>query len=177
MAAHLEKEGLQFIQFAFRWVNCLLLREVPFALGVRLWDTYLSEGCAKWAARCCRAVSTSLWHGARWHYQSQGSPPPCRSQFKDFLAYTLAAFLLRCGFCKLVCDVRGWAPSAGSHPQLCPPAVCSWSEQLKQLEFQELIMFLQKPATAAWGEKDIELVLSRAYMWRASFKGAASHFA
>ena len=42
---HLEKEGLQFIQFAFRWVNCLLLREVPFALAVRLWDTYLSEGC------------------------------------------------------------------------------------------------------------------------------------
>ena len=61
VAAHLEAEGLQFIQFAFRWVNCLLLREVPFPLAVRLWDTYLSEG----------------------------------SQLKDFLAYTLAAFLLR----------------------------------------------------------------------------------
>ncbi len=45
MASHLEKEGLQFIQFAFRWVNCLLLREVPFPLAVRLWDTYLAEGC------------------------------------------------------------------------------------------------------------------------------------
>lgn len=44
VAAHLEAEGLQFIQFAFRWVNCLLLREVPFPLAVRLWDTYLSEG-------------------------------------------------------------------------------------------------------------------------------------
>ncbi|PSC74343.1 GTPase-activating gyp1 [Micractinium conductrix] len=112
VAAHLEKEGLQFIQFAFRWVNCLLLREVPFPLAIRLWDTYLSEG----------------------------------SQLKDFLAYTLAAFLL------------------------------SWSSQLQTLEFQELIMFLQRPPTSGWGEKDIELVLSRAYMWRASFKGAASHF-
>lgn len=37
-------------------------------------------------------------------------------------------------------------------------------------------MFLQKPPTAAWSEKDIEMVLSRAYMWRVSFKGAASHF-
>ena len=27
-----------------RWVNCLLLREVPFHLGFRLWDTYLAEG-------------------------------------------------------------------------------------------------------------------------------------
>lgn len=37
-------------------------------------------------------------------------------------------------------------------------------------------MFLQRPPTAGWGEKDIELVLSRAYMWRASFKGAGAHF-
>jgi hypothetical protein len=37
-------------------------------------------------------------------------------------------------------------------------------------------MFLQKPPTSDWCEKDIELVLSRAYMWRASFKGASSHF-
>ncbi len=62
------------------------------------------------------------------------------------------------------------------HPCLPTWATCSWSAQLRQLEFQELIMFLQKPPTSAWGEKDIELVLSRAYMWRASFQGAASHF-
>ena len=41
---------------------------------------------------------------------------------------------------------------------------CSWSSQLQTLEFQELIMFLQRPPTSGWGEKDIELVLSRAYM-------------
>ena len=29
---------------ACRWVNCLLLREVPFPLAVRLWDTYVAEG-------------------------------------------------------------------------------------------------------------------------------------
>ena len=63
---HLEKEGLQFIQFAFRWVNCLLLREVPFALAVRLWDTYLAEGCADrhwqmWDAGCrCCPLGSSL---------------------------------------------------------------------------------------------------------------------
>jgi len=40
----LDAEGVNFLQFAFRWVNCLLVREVPFALGARLWDTYLAEG-------------------------------------------------------------------------------------------------------------------------------------
>lgn len=41
---HLEAEGIDFLQFAFRWVNCLLIREVPFAAAIRLWDTYLAEG-------------------------------------------------------------------------------------------------------------------------------------
>lgn len=27
-----------------RWVNCLLIREIPFTLAIRLWDTYLAEG-------------------------------------------------------------------------------------------------------------------------------------
>ena len=27
-----------------RWVNCLLIREIPFSLAIRLWDTYLAEG-------------------------------------------------------------------------------------------------------------------------------------
>ena len=43
-AQHLENEGVEFLQFAFRWVNCLLARELPFPLAVRLWDTYLAEG-------------------------------------------------------------------------------------------------------------------------------------
>jgi hypothetical protein len=112
-AAHLEKEGVEFMQFAFRWANCLLLRELPFKLGQRLWDTYLAEGPA----------------------------------LKEFLVYVLSSFLL------------------------------SWASQLKNMEFQDLIMFLQRVPTGEWEESDIELVLSRAFMWRASFKGATSHFA
>jgi len=41
--AHLLDENLQFIQFAFRWMNCLLLREFSLDLILRLWDTYLAE--------------------------------------------------------------------------------------------------------------------------------------
>jgi hypothetical protein len=40
---HFERENLQYMQFAFRWMNCLLLREVPLRAIVRVWDTYLSE--------------------------------------------------------------------------------------------------------------------------------------
>ena len=31
-------------RLACRWVNCLLIREIPFTLAIRLWDTYLAEG-------------------------------------------------------------------------------------------------------------------------------------
>ena len=41
--AHLQNEGIMFMQFAFRWMNCLLMRELTLRSVVRLWDTYLSE--------------------------------------------------------------------------------------------------------------------------------------
>ncbi|KAJ1939840.1 GTPase-activating protein, partial [Linderina pennispora] len=43
LADHLSAEGIEFIQFAFRWINCLLMREVSLANTVRMWDTYLAE--------------------------------------------------------------------------------------------------------------------------------------
>lgn len=44
LALHLKNTGIEFIQFAFKWMNCLLLREFRLSCVMRLWDTYLSEG-------------------------------------------------------------------------------------------------------------------------------------
>eukprot|EP00039_Didymoeca_costata_P031058 m.32921 g.32921 ORF g.32921 m.32921 type:complete len:442 (+) comp8467_c0_seq1:78-1403(+) len=41
---HLSTHGVTYLQFAFRWMNCLLMRELPLKAIIRLWDTYLSEG-------------------------------------------------------------------------------------------------------------------------------------
>jgi len=41
LAKHMEKEGVEFIQFSFRWMNCLLMREVSVKNTIRMWDTYL----------------------------------------------------------------------------------------------------------------------------------------
>lgn len=43
LAKHLEAEGVEFMQFSFRWVNCLLMREVSIDCTIRMWDTYLAE--------------------------------------------------------------------------------------------------------------------------------------
>ncbi|CAH1761158.1 8354_t:CDS:10 [Entrophospora sp. SA101] len=73
LAAHLQDEGVEFIQLAFRWMNCLLMREMSLRNTIRMWDTYLAEGpdgfsefhlyvCAaflvKWSEKLRRKSST-----------------------------------------------------------------------------------------------------------------------
>lgn len=40
---HLEQHEVRYLQFAFRWMNNLLMRELPLRCTIRLWDTYQSE--------------------------------------------------------------------------------------------------------------------------------------
>ncbi|KAK3995144.1 GTPase-activating protein gyp1 [Cladorrhinum sp. PSN332] len=111
LAKHLEKESVEFIQFSFRWMNCLLMREISVKNTIRMWDTYMAE--------------------------EQG--------FSEFHLYVCAAFLVK------------------------------WSDKLVKMDFQEIMMFLQSLPTRDWTEKDIELLLSEAYIWQSLFKGSSAH--
>uniref|UniRef100_A0A7S1YEF9 Rab-GAP TBC domain-containing protein n=1 Tax=Grammatophora oceanica TaxID=210454 RepID=A0A7S1YEF9_9STRA len=44
LCEYLRSVGIEFMQFAFKWMNCLLLREFNLPCIIRLWDTYISEG-------------------------------------------------------------------------------------------------------------------------------------
>jgi len=41
LSKHLENEHVEFIQFSFRWMNCLLMREISVRNTIRMWDTYM----------------------------------------------------------------------------------------------------------------------------------------
>ncbi|KAK9415358.1 hypothetical protein SUNI508_10548 [Seiridium unicorne] len=99
LAKHLESEHVEFIQFSFRWMNCLLMREISA--------------------------------------EEQG--------FSEFHLYVCAAFLVK------------------------------WSAKLLKMDFQEIMMFLQALPTRDWNEKDIELLLSEAYIWQSLFKNSSAH--
>lgn len=43
------------------------------------------------------------------------------------------------------------------------------------MEFQDIMMFLQDLPTKSWAEKDIELLLSEAFIWQSLFKGSKAH--
>lgn len=47
---------MRYLQFAFRWMNNLLMREVPLRCTIRLWDTYqVSSAPARLRAAALRA--------------------------------------------------------------------------------------------------------------------------
>lgn len=40
---HIADEHMMYVEFTFRWINCLMLRDLTLPLVIRLWDTYLAE--------------------------------------------------------------------------------------------------------------------------------------
>ncbi|KAJ0036410.1 hypothetical protein NQD34_005087 [Periophthalmus magnuspinnatus] len=40
---HFRRYEVEYLQFAFRWMNNLLMRELPLRCTIRLWDTYQAE--------------------------------------------------------------------------------------------------------------------------------------
>mmetsp|Transcript_5399 Transcript_5399/g.11148 ORF Transcript_5399/g.11148 Transcript_5399/m.11148 type:complete len:468 (-) Transcript_5399:114-1517(-) len=112
---HIHSVGIQFMQFAFKWMNCLLLREFNLKCVIRLWDTYISEESG--------------------------------NGFEDFHVYVCAAFLSQ------------------------------FSSQLQQMDFDELFQFMQQVPTEDWGETEIEMLLSHAYVLSTLFGGSDAHLA
>ncbi|KAG1746297.1 rab-GTPase-TBC domain-containing protein [Suillus occidentalis] len=110
---HLEAQNVEFMQFAFRWMNCLLMREISVKNTIRMWDTYLAEGA---------------------------------DAFSQFHLYVCSAFLVK------------------------------WSEKLRQMDFQGIIMFLQSLPTQDWGDHEIEMLLSEAFVLNSIWHNAQSHF-
>jgi len=57
---HLRSHNVEYLQFSFRWMNNLLMREMPLNCVIRLWDTYLSEpdGFASFHLYVCAAFLT-----------------------------------------------------------------------------------------------------------------------
>jgi hypothetical protein len=62
LAKWIHDEDIQYQEFAFRWMNCLLVREFSVQLLFRLWDSYLSNHSkiASTHVYVCAAMMSSL---------------------------------------------------------------------------------------------------------------------
>ena len=92
-------------------MNCLLMREIPLRLIIRIWDTYLAED----------------------------------GEFSSFHVYVCASFLVH------------------------------WSNILRKLEFNEMMSFLQHLPTVSWTMKDIDVLLSQAFLYKSLYHDSPSH--
>ena len=127
LAKHFELENVEYMQFSFRWMNCLLMREFSMRSVIRMWDTYMVSR------------TSSIMHRTNIFVQAE------EDGFSQFHLYVCAAFLVK------------------------------WSDQLLKMNFQEILMFLQALPTRDWTEKDIELLLSEAFIWQSLFRGSRAH--
>lgn len=58
---------------------------------------------------------------------------------------------------------------------MCAAFLASWERDIVRMEFQDLMMFLQKLPTHDWGEAQIESMLSSAFVLRNTWGSAQSH--
>ena len=65
LSEHLAAQGVEFMQFAFRWMNCLLMREISVKNTVRMWDTYLVRPCSALDKSNDGWMDISLYTGGR----------------------------------------------------------------------------------------------------------------
>lgn len=84
---HLLRCEVEYLQFAFRWMNNLLMRELPLRCTIRLWDTYQVPAPAPEGGpgSRCPAGSFTL-HSCVCQAEAEG--------FSHFHLYVCAAFLL-----------------------------------------------------------------------------------
>jgi hypothetical protein len=84
LSEHLAAQGVEFMQFAFRWMNCLLMREISVKNTVRMWDTYLVR------PRSAFDKSNDGWMDLSLYDQAEGP-----DAFSQFHLYVCSAFLTR----------------------------------------------------------------------------------
>lgn len=144
---HLKNHGVDYLQFAFRWMNNLLIREIPLRLVIRLWDSYLAEGVI---VTFSPTSSTSAGTG---------------SQVVSSTSNT-----------SLVGEMTPWANgsetpfSSSFHLFVCAAFLRFWSKKLlSECDFQGLMLSLQNLPTFHWSEKEIIMIVADAYQLKQTF--------
>lgn len=140
--AQFQTQEVQFIQFAFRWINCLLLRELSLPLIVR-----------------CQFSEILLFY-------------LCFVHVTFFLLglHVLIAVVWDTYFCE-----GGTSGFQNFHVYVCAALLVHWSPQLQNMNFSEMVMFLQHLPTEKWEVKDVETLLSQAFVYKTLYDGSPAH--
>ncbi|CCF57889.1 hypothetical protein KAFR_0D02420 [Kazachstania africana CBS 2517] len=175
---HFQKEHVEFIQFSFRWMNCLLMREFQMGTVIRMWDTYLAETSTE-TTNSIPYTSSNEISLPKTPIQRNASTFSTPVETTSPSSYGRSAPVTTSNTTSVNSDdsTRLRQSSLNEfHVFVCAAFLIKWSEQLLDMDFQGIITFLQNPPTKDWTETDIEMLLSEAYIWQSLYKDATSHW-
>lgn len=189
---HLKNHGVDYLQFAFRWMNNLLIRELPLRLVVRLWDSYLAEGFIATFTPPQTTVTQKPSQSTHTAAQFQHHPQQISS---SSLSSTTAAIVSggsggghqqnshenhhhhqnssaqnsitsssNSGKMSSWNNGSETPFSASFHLFVCAAFLKSWSKDLlREQDFQGIMLLLQNLPTYHWSDQEIVLMLADAY--------------
>lgn len=183
---HLKNNGVDYLQFAFRWMNNLLIRELPLRLVVRLWDSYLAEGfiatTTTQPSTAAPTASSIKQYQNNHHHQphnqnlmTNNSAPSKTSTSSTSASSNIASTTSSSSATTTITSTNSnktssWnngseTPfSASFHLFVCAAFLKSWSKELlREQDFQGLMIFLQNLPTYHWSDQEVVLVLADAY--------------
>ncbi|CCH61151.1 hypothetical protein TBLA_0E00900 [Henningerozyma blattae CBS 6284] len=185
---HFQNEHVEFIQFAFRWMNCLLMREFQMKAVIRMWDTYLAETSIDTSTNTSASLTLTTSNNINNnnnlngngsndfppHTPTQISAPTLGSPSVDFSSPNAR----KASSGNTATDMKRQRHTSLNefHVFVCAAFLIKWSEKLIRMDFQSIITFLQNPPTKDWSETDIEMLLGEAYIWQSLYKDATSHW-
>lgn len=152
---HLQKHSVQYLHFSFRWMNNLLIRELPLKCIIRLWDTYLSEG--NWTSSSPALASGTVGKANELNLNDKASNASSSSELRD-----------QNNFNKL--EV-GTPFGCSFHLYVCAAFLKHWSNQLlREQDFQGLMIFLQNLPTNNWTDDHIKILVAEAFQLKVSIR-------
>jgi len=161
LAQHFKKERMEFLWFAFRWMNCLLARDLNWRCLTRMWDTCLSEDGGG-------RSSTVLDHNDV--VSSSPSSHSVKSPSKNN-AIPQQESVGSGGVGGVQVSLPSWDGFDYFHVYVCVALLHRFSERLQTMAFEDLFYFLQNLPTKNWEVQEMEQLLSQAYAWRTTFRG------
>ena len=189
---HFEKEHVEFIQFAFRWMNCLLMREFQMDTVIRMWDTYLAETSPETTLSFASSNQLNNSNEGLMSPHTPISRKPATFGTPNVDHVSPASSVGRSNLGSNTANQSAASPANASssddskrfshtslnefHVFVCAAFLIKWSDILCEMDFQGIITFLQNPPTKDWKETDIEMLLSEAYIWQSLYQDATSHW-
>ncbi|XBW36677.1 hypothetical protein QEN19_002251 [Hanseniaspora menglaensis] len=163
--AHFVNEQVEFFQFAFRWMNCLLMREIPMRGVLRMWDTYLAESSSDITSNDGEELDFVI------NNEGDSDKPLSPSMALRNNSILRSDYTSKNNQSSIITSKKSSNTKLNDfHVYVCWAFLEKWATTLENMDFTGIIMFLQSCPTTSWKNLNIEILLSEAYLWQCHFK-------